>query len=149
MARNPKTRTVSPDDMIVLTAEEARRLERLERLARVLDNQFTLPGTRIGFGLDGVLGLIPGVGDTFTLLISSFLIREAHSIGAPLSLKLKMGRNVLIDWLTGLVPVAGDLFDFGWQANQRNVRLLREHLYQRGKIKPSPHQPGRQSHSSS
>jgi hypothetical protein len=92
-----QTKTIRPEDMVVLGADDARRLERLEALARLLDNQFTLPGTGIGFGLDGVLGLIPGVGDTFTLLISSYLIREAHALGAPFSLKLRMGRNVLID----------------------------------------------------
>ena len=128
-----QTKTIRPEDMVVLGADDARRLERLEALARLLDNQFTLPGTGIGFGLDGVLGLIPGVGDTFTLLISSYLIREAHALGAPFSLKLRMGRNVLIDWLTGLVPFVGDLFDFGWQANQRNVRLLRDYLQRRTK----------------
>ena len=129
-----QAKTIRPEDMLVIGPDDARRLERLETLARLLDNQITLPGTRIGFGLDGLLGLIPGVGDTFTLLISSYLIREAHLLGAPLALKLKMGRNVLIDWLTGLIPVAGDVFDFGWQANQRNVRLLRDYLHQRSQI---------------
>lgn len=129
-----QSRTIRPEDMLVLGPDDARRLERLEWLARLLDNQVTLPGTRIGFGLDGMLGLIPGVGDTFTLLLSGWLVREAHLLGVPLPIKLRMGRNMLIDWLTGLVPVVGDLFDFGWQANQRNVRLLREYLCRKNGI---------------
>lgn len=102
--------------------------KKLERLAWYLDSSIKIPGFNARFGLDGLLGLIPGVGDTIGALISSVVISEAARMGAPKVLLLKMAFNVALDALAGIVPVLGDIFDFVWKANQRNVHLLNSYL---------------------
>ena len=102
--------------------------KKLERLAWFLDSSIKVPGFNARFGLDGLIGLIPGVGDVISALISSVVISEAARMGAPKILLLKMAFNVLIDTLLGAVPLVGDLFDFVWKSNQRNVRLLNQYL---------------------
>lgn len=99
-------------------------LDRLGRLAWLLDSAFLLPGTRFRFGLDALLGLIPGLGDALGVLVSSYIIREAARAGAPTSVLMRMALNVAVEGVFGLVPVAGDIFDAAWKANQRNVALL-------------------------
>jgi hypothetical protein len=107
---------------------EAERVERIEKLAEWLDNRWKVPGTQFHIGIDGILGLIPGIGDTLSAALSSYIIYEAHNLRAPWHLKTRMVGNMFIDWLVGLVPFFGDLFDFGWKANQKNADLLRKHL---------------------
>jgi hypothetical protein len=107
-------------------------LERLERLARLLDTAVVVPGTSIRFGADAVIGLVPGIGDLITTLISSYIVYEAHRLGAPKRLIARMIGNVVLDSVLGAVPLAGDVFDVIWRANRRNVRLLREHLTRAG-----------------
>lgn len=105
--------------------DETRR--RLRRLAHLLDNAIPLPGGyRVGF--DGAIGLIPGIGDLAGAALSSYVIAEAHRIGVPTVVLLRMLLNVLVETAVGAVPVAGDLFDFVWKANLRNVVLLEGHL---------------------
>lgn len=104
-------------------------LARLERLARLLDDQFSVGGFR--FGLDGLVGLVPGIGDTLTGFASAYLIFEAWRIGAPRGVLARMLLNVLVDYVVGSIPVLGDLFDFGWKANRRNLALLRKALSER------------------
>lgn len=107
----------------------AARRQRLHRLARLLDNAVHLPGSqRIGIGLDGLLGLIPGLGDILGLALSSYIIVEGARLGASPSVLSRMLGNVALDATIGLVPVAGDIFDIAWQANQRNVALLDGYL---------------------
>lgn len=108
--------------------EKEKSRKRLERLAWYLDSSIKIPGLNARFGLDGLLGLIPGVGDTIGALVSSVVISEAARMGAPKVLLLKMAVNVALDALVGTVPVLGDLFDFVWKANQRNVQLLNSYL---------------------
>jgi hypothetical protein len=110
------------------------RLARLEFLARMLDTAFRIPGTGIRFGVDGVIGLAPGIGDAITTLLACWIVYEAHRLGAPRHLLAKMAGNVAIDGLVGAVPVLGDVFDVLWRANRRNVRLLREHFEREGLI---------------
>ena len=105
-------------------ARPGSRIERLEALARLLDTRFTLPGTGVRFGLDGLLGLIPGVGDTVTGLISAYLIAEAAKMGARKRTILRMAWNAGLDMVLGAIPVVGDLFDFAFKANRKNVGLL-------------------------
>jgi len=106
----------------------AQRLARIERLATLLDTAFVIPFTKIRFGVDGLFGLAPGLGDAVTTGLALYIVYEAHKLGAPKHLLVRMIGNVAIDGLIGAVPVAGDVFDVIWRANKRNVRILREHL---------------------
>ncbi|MGY0571861.1 DUF4112 domain-containing protein [Bradyrhizobium sp. RDM12] len=109
-----------------LTREQ--RIARLEALAKLLDVAFVLPGTNIRYGIDGLIGLIPVVGDIITTAISLWLVREARALGAPWYLTARMLGNVALDGVVGIVPFAGDAFDVMFRANMRNVRLLRRWL---------------------
>src|SRR5437868_14239309 len=106
-----------------LTREQ--RLARLDALARLLDVAFILPGTNIRYGIDGIIGLIPVVGDLITTAISLWLVREARALGAPWHITARMLGNVALDGVVGMVPLAGDAFDVMFRANIRNMRLLR------------------------
>ncbi len=103
---------------------DARMLAALRRWSVVLDSAFRIPGTRIRFGLDPVLGLIPGMGDLTTPLFSAVLLLQAVRLRIPRIVQLRMLFNAAIDLATGLVPLVGDLFDFAWRANVRNLALL-------------------------
>jgi len=109
-----------------LTREQ--RIQRLDALARLLDVAFVMPGTNIRYGIDGLIGLIPVVGDLITTAISLWIVREARAIGAPWHVTARMLGNVALDGVVGLVPLAGDAFDVMFRANMRNMRLLRRWL---------------------
>jgi hypothetical protein len=106
-----------------LTREQ--RLARLEALAKLLDIAFILPGTKIRYGIDGILRLIPVVGDLIASALSLWLVREARMLGAPWYLTARMLANVALEGTVGMVPIAGDAFDVMFRANIRNMRLLR------------------------
>lgn len=101
-------------------------LARARALARLFDDIIRVPGTRVGFGLDALVGLIPGVGDLAGGLASAYLVLQAAQLGVPRSVLVRMVANVGIDALVGVVPVLGDLFDIGWKANRKNVELLEQ-----------------------
>jgi hypothetical protein len=103
------------------------RLQHLDWLSRLLDAAFPIPGTRYRIGLDGLLGLVPGIGDTLGTLLSSYIIFAAARLGAPKRVLLRMVGNVALEGLVGLVPILGDLFDIAWKANLRNLALLHAH----------------------
>jgi hypothetical protein len=109
-------------------SEHHAKLATAEALAKRMDAAFRIPGTGIRVGLDSVLGLVPGIGDTLALAPSVYILKLARDTGAPHSLLLRMAANLGVDWLIGLVPLIGDLFDVGWKANLRNVALMREHI---------------------
>src|SRR3954454_20924204 len=109
-----------------LTREQ--RLARLHALAKLLDVAFIVPGTNVRYGIDGLIGLIPVIGDIITTAISLWLVREARALGAPWYLTARMLGNVALDGVVGMVPFAGDAFDVMFRANMRNVRLLRRWL---------------------
>jgi hypothetical protein len=106
-----------------LTREQ--RLARLDAVAKLLDIAFILPGTNIRYGIDGIIGLIPVVGDLIATALSLWLVREARALGAPWHITARMLGNVAIQGVVGAVPVAGDAFDVLFRANIRNVRMLR------------------------
>jgi hypothetical protein len=106
-----------------LTREQ--RLARLDAVAKLLDIAFILPGTNIRYGIDGIIGLIPVVGDLIATAFSLWLVREARALGAPWHITARMLGNVAIQGVVGAVPVAGDAFDVLFRANIRNVRMLR------------------------
>src|SRR3954449_7773849 len=106
-----------------LTREQ--RTARLDAISKLLDVAFIVPGTNIRYGIDGLIGLIPVIGDLITTAISLWLVREARALGAPWHLTARMLGNVALDGVVGMVPLAGDAFDVMFRANVRNVRLLR------------------------
>lgn len=112
---------VEPDEKL------PRDLLALRRLARLLDTAFELPGTRARFGLDALLGLIPGAGDIVAAALSTWIIAGALRHRVPPVVVLRMIGNVVADLLFGAIPVAGDLFDLLYQQNARNMRLLERH----------------------
>ena len=102
------------------------RLARLDAVARLLDVAFVLPGTNIRYGIDGIIRLVPVVGDLIASAFSLWLVREARAIGAPWHVTARMLANVALEGAVGMVPVAGDAFDVMFRANMRNMRLLRQ-----------------------
>ena len=103
-------------------------LRRARVVASVLDDAIRVPGTDIRFGIDPLVGLVPGLGDLLGGVASAYIILEAARAGAPASVLTRMALNVGIDTLIGGIPVIGDLFDFAWKSNARNVRLFTRHV---------------------
>lgn len=99
-------------------------LDLSRRLARVMDDAVTVPGTRIGLGLDALIGLVPGIGDVVGSALSSVIVRDAIRARVPMAVLARMGLNLVIDALLGLVPGMGDLLDVAHRANRKNLRLL-------------------------
>jgi hypothetical protein len=112
-------------------AEQARK--DLQHLAWLLDSSIPVPGTRLTIGVDALIGLFPVIGDLIGVALSSYIVSQASRLGAPRSVLLRMSFNVLVEGLVGIVPIAGDLFDAGFKANQRNVRLLGAWMDQPGR----------------
>lgn len=108
--------------------EVGRSIDRLEALARLMDGAFVLPGTDIRVGVDGIVGMIPGIGDVVSGVISSYLIWEAKRLGVSKLVIARMVGNTLVDTAIGSIPVLGDVFDIVFKANLRNMALLRKHL---------------------
>jgi hypothetical protein len=106
-----------------LTREQ--RFARLDALATLLDLAFVMPGTNIRYGIDGLIGLIPVIGDIITTAIALWIVREARALGAPWHLTARMLGNVAVDGVVGAVPVIGDAFDVMFRANVRNIKMLR------------------------
>jgi Domain of unknown function (DUF4112) len=98
----------------------------LDQLSRWMDGLFRVPGTGWRFGLDALVGLVPGVGDFATTAVSLYILASGVRYRVPKVTLLRMGANVAVDYLLGSVPVVGDLFDAFWKSNQKNVELLRE-----------------------
>lgn len=114
-------------------AQHLAAFERYRRLARLFDSRFRIPGTRIRFGIDPLLGLLPVAGDLVTAAFAVYGVLLARRMNAPGRLQLRMGRNIAIDALAGSVPVLGDLFDVAFKAHLRNVRLIERWLEDRGR----------------
>lgn len=117
------------------TEEEHAEVARLKRLARIMDAAIGVPGTKFRIGWDPFVSLIPGVGDAASAMVSVFIVYRAARLGVSWSLVLRMLANVLIDTVLGSVPVIGDLFDVGWQANIKNVELLERAMSSRALLR--------------
>ena len=104
------------------------QLKRVRLLSRLLDEQFRIPGTTYRVWLDGLLGLIPGVGDAAGALLSVYILYEAIRLGASSTVLLRMIANIGIDTVGGAIPIVGDIFDMAWKANRKNVALLHAYL---------------------
>ena len=105
-------------------------LESFERMSKLMDSKFEIPGTGIRFGLDPLLSLMPVLGDLITLVISSMLIYTMHNHGASRKVVIKMMLNAGLDTVIGAIPLVGTVFDVFYRSNERNVRLLREHYFE-------------------
>jgi hypothetical protein len=110
------------------TDDRDKARNRLERLAWFLDNSIPIPGLDARIGLDPLIGLFPGIGDTLGALLSSYILTAASRLGVPKSVLLKMAFNIAVDAMVGAFPLLGDFFDMAWKANYRNVKLLGEYL---------------------
>jgi hypothetical protein len=102
----------------------------LDDVSRWMDTQFEIPGLGIRFGLDAILGLLPGLGDTLTSLVSFYILSAGVRHGVPRITLARMGLNIAIDWIVGAIPLVGDLFDVAWKSNTKNVELIRRHVGQ-------------------
>jgi uncharacterized protein DUF4112 len=112
------------------TQPDAQRdLENVERLAKLLDTEFEFAGIR--FGLDAIIGLVPVLGDSISALIGLYPLYVAQQHKLSLVVRARMFFNLMIDWLIGLIPFLGDLFDVGFKANIRNAKILRRALEER------------------
>ncbi len=114
------------------TIGQNRALKDVEYLAKWMDSRFRIPGTNFRFGLDGIIGLIPGAGDLSTFAVSSYMLLIMARNGASGFVLAKMVMNVLVDAIVGSIPFIGDLFDLAFKANMRNLRLMQEH-YREGR----------------
>ena len=106
----------------------SRRLAALARFAELLDSGIRIPGTQLRFGLDPLIGLIPGVGDAAGAVLAGWILVEAIRLGASRATLVRIAGNIALDAGVGAVPLIGDIFDFAWKANVRNVTLLERHL---------------------
>ena len=104
-------------------------LERLKRLSRLLDSAIGIPGTRYRFGLDAIVGLVPGIGDAIGAIFSTYIIFRAARLGASNAILTRMIGNVAVDTIVGEIPLLGDLFDVGFKSNLRNLSLLEQHVH--------------------
>jgi len=100
----------------------------LEALARWMDGVFRIPGLGIRFGLDAILGLIPGLGDLVSSFASLYILSAANRYNVPRITLVRMALNIVLDTTLGAVPLVGDVFDAFWKSNLRNVELLRRHM---------------------
>jgi Domain of unknown function (DUF4112) len=112
----------------LLQTRDPREVERLRSLTRLLDSAIAIPGTRYRFGLDALIGIVPGIGDVIGAIFSSYIILQAARLGASKPTLIRMMGNVALDTIVGGIPFLGDLFDAGWKANTRNLQLLEGHL---------------------
>lgn len=112
--------------------QDAPALKGVEQIAKLLDSQFSIPGTNIRFGLDPIFSLFPVIGDFITYLISAALIYTMHTQGASRKVVIKMLLNSTFDAVLGAIPIVGTVFDVFYRSNEKNLRLLREH-YMEGK----------------
>lgn len=110
------------------SSSEVATLQRLRRLSYLLDNAIPIPGTGYRVGLDPLIGLLPGAGDTVAGALSAYIVVEAARLGLPRAALIRMTSNILLETVLGSVPFLGDLFDATWKANAKNMALLEDHL---------------------
>ena len=128
--RGPQGAGLGPPD------EVTQEVDRLDALARKLDARFRIPMTGIRIGLDGLIGLIPGIGDTLAALPSAYLVLRGWQLGARKRVIARMMGNVGIDYAVGLIPLVGDLADIGFKGNLRNIALLKAELSHVAHVRP-------------
>jgi hypothetical protein len=108
--------------------DRAAIIAEFERVSRLLDSQWRIPGTSMRFGIDPLVGLVPGLGDVATGLVSAYIVLMAKRLGLPNHVMARMVGNVALDVVVGSIPLLGSVFDLFYKANRRNFRLLQEHV---------------------
>ena len=103
-------------------------IARITLLAKLLDSAFLIPGTNRRVGFDAVIGLVPGIGDAISTILASYIIWEARQLGLPRWKIARMMANVAVDTAIGAIPIAGDAFDLFFKANERNLRIIHDHI---------------------
>lgn len=103
-------------------------IARVTLVAKLMDSAFVIPGINRRIGLDSIIGLVPGVGDAISAALASYIIWEARQLGLPRWKIARMIGNVAVDTAIGAIPLAGDVFDVFFKANERNLRIIHEHL---------------------
>lgn len=111
---------------------EPQKIQQLKKISILMDSRFEIFGFK--FGLDGIIGLIPFVGDFFTTAISLYIVAQSALLGCSSSVLVRMGMNILIENLADMIPVLGSIFDFVWKSNNKNVELLEAHLVNPKKV---------------
>ena len=104
------------------------RLDRVQSFARLLDASIPIPGTRLSFGIDAVIGLVPGLGDAVGVAFSTVILWQGFQMGASKRLLTRMLYNVGVDGLLGAIPLLGDWHDLVWKANIKNAELLKRQV---------------------
>ena len=102
--------------------------QRVEAMEQLLERSFHIPGTKIPFGLDSVVGLVPVLGDIVTAAMGAYIVWEARNLGMSKWQLMRMAANVGIDTALGAIPLVGDAFDFVWRSNSKNLRIIKKHL---------------------
>jgi hypothetical protein len=128
MPQTPQPEIISPSQARMGGAGGTFRDENLDLLSRVLDTWFRIPGTQIRFGLDGIVGFFPGIGDFIGGAASCIIVIAAFFRGVPMITIARMVSNLAIEIGVGIIPIFGDLFDIGFRANRRNYHLLEQSL---------------------
>ena len=101
---------------------------RVEALEKLLERAFHIPGTKIPFGLDSIIGLVPVLGDLITAAMGAYMVWEARNLGMSKWQLIRMTANVGIDTAIGAIPIVGDAFDLVWRSNSKNLRIIKKHL---------------------
>jgi hypothetical protein len=102
--------------------------QRVEALEKLLERSFVIPGTKIPFGLDSIVGLVPVLGDLITAAMGAYMVWEARNLGMSKWQLMRMSANIGIDTALGAIPLVGDAFDFIWRSNSKNLRIIHKHL---------------------
>ena len=102
--------------------------QRVEALEQLLERSFHIPGTKVPFGLDSIVGLVPVLGDVVTAAMGAYMVWEARNLGMSKWQLMRMAANVGVDTALGAIPLAGDEFDFIWRSNSKNLRIIKKHL---------------------
>ncbi|NHN47130.1 DUF4112 domain-containing protein [Halostella sp. JP-L12] len=111
-----------------IIGDQESALKRMRMVGTLLDDAIRVPGTDFRVGIDPIVGILPVAGDSVMSVISMYIVLEAANLGVPMSTVAKMVLNIAVDTVFGSVPVIGTLFDAGWKANKRNVKLVEQHL---------------------
>ena len=132
MAQDELDADVSPFDEDIdgdtLVGDEEAVLKRMRTVSTLLDDAIRVPGTEFRVGIDPIVGILPVAGDSVMSVISTYIVLEAANLGVPMSTVARMLANIAVDAVAGSIPVFGTLFDAGWKANKRNMKLVEQYV---------------------